>query len=64
MNNVRQRRNNVYMNNVRQRRNNVTIFNVEFHNVGKCRRNVVKMTISRKKSQIEYTEFKVLTTTS
>ena len=56
---------NVDMNNVRQRQKNVFIFNVEFHNVGKRRNNVVKMTISKKKNnklfQIEYTEFKVFT---
>ena len=57
------------MNNVRQRRNNVVIFNVEFYNVGKRQNNVVKMTTSKKnnnnkKIQIEYTEFKVLTTIS
>ena len=42
------------------------IFNVKFHNVSKRRNNVVKMTISKndkkKIFQIEYTEFKVLTT--
>ena len=59
---------NVDMNNIRQRRNNVVIFNVEFYNVGKPRNNVVKMTSSKKnkkkKFQIEYPEFKVLTTIS
>ena len=55
------------MNNVRQHLNNVVIFNVEFHNVGKRRNNVVKMTNSKKnkkKIQTEYPEFKVLTTIS
>ena len=54
------------MNNVRQRRNNVVIFHVEFHNIGQRWNNVVKTTISKKNQkksfQIEYTEFKVLTT--
>ena len=58
----------VDINNVRQRRNNVTIFKVEFHNVVKRPNNVLKMTISKKNKnkvfQIEYTEFKVLTTIS
>ena len=71
--NVEQHRNNVLrfnvdINNVRQRRNNVTIFKVEFHNVVKRPNNVLKMTISKKNKskifQIEYTEFKVLTTIS
>ena len=64
---------NVDMNNVRQRRENVTIFNVVFYNVVKRRNNVVKMTTSKKnkripgkiqigKIQVEYPEFKVLTT--
>ena len=52
------------MNKVKQRRNNIVIFSVEFHNVGKPRNKVVKMTISKKNKnksfQIEYTEFKVL----
>ena len=57
------------MNNVRQQRNNVFFFNVQFYNAGKRRNNVVKMTISKKDEknnifQIEYTEFKVLTTIS
>ena len=56
------------MNNVRQLQNNVVIFNVEFHNVAKLRNNVLKMIISKKNKknlfQIEYTEFKVLTTIS
>ena len=34
-----------------QRRNIVFIFNVEFHNVGKRRNNVVKMTISKKNNK-------------
>ena len=58
---------NVDMTKVRQHLNNVVIFNVEFHNVGKRRNNVVKMTDSKKnkkKMQIEYPEFKVLTTIS
>ena len=60
---------NVEMNNVRQQRNNVFFFNVQFYNAGKRRNNVVKMTISKKDEkkyifQIEYTEFKVLTTIS
>ena len=59
---------NIDMNNVRQRRNNVVIFNVEFYNVGKRRNNVVKMTASKKNkkklTQIEYPEFKILTTIS
>ena len=60
------------MNNFRQRRNNVAIFKVEFYNVGKRQNNVVKMTTSKKKKipvkikigkiQVEYLEFKVLTT--
>ena len=49
---------NVDMNNVRHHRNNVVIFNVQFQNVGKRRNNIVKMIIS----QIEHTEFIVLTT--
>ena len=64
---------NVDVNNVRQRRENAFIFNVEFYNVGKRRNNVVKMTTSKKnkripgkiqigKIQVEYPEFKVLTT--
>ena len=64
---------NVDVNNVRQRRENVFIFNVEFYNVGKRRNKVVKMTTSKKnkripgkiqigKIQVEYPEFKVLTT--
>ena len=36
---------------VRQRRNIVFIFNVEFHNVGKRRNNVVKITISKKNNK-------------
>ena len=56
----------VDMNNVGQRQNNVVIFNVEFYNFGKRRNNVVKMTASTKNKkkliQIEYPEFKVLTT--
>ena len=44
----------------------VVFFNVEFHNVGQRRDKVVKMTISessnKKSFQLEYTEFKVLTT--
>ena len=60
---------NVDMNNARQRRNNVVNFNVEFYNAGKLRNNVSKkMTVSKKNKkklfQIEYTEFKVLTTIS
>ena len=55
------------MSKVRQRRNNVTIFDVEFY-VGKRRNNVVKMTASKKNkkklTQIEYPEFKILTTIS
>ena len=54
---------------------NVVIFNVEFYNVGKRRNNVVKMTSSKKnkktpgkiqigKIQIEFLEFKILTTIS
>ena len=58
----------VDMNNVGQRQNNVVIFNVEFYNFGKRRNNVVKMTASTKNKkkliQIEYPEFKVLTTIS
>ena len=56
------------MSKVRQRRNNVTIFDVEFYNVGKRRNNVVKMIASKKNkkklTQIEYPEFKILTTIS
>ena len=56
---------NVDMNNVKQRRNNVFIFNVEFYNVGKRRNNVMKMTTSKKNKekviQIEYPKLKVLT---
>ena len=66
---------NVDVNNVRQRRENVFIFNVEFYNVGKRRNNVVKMTSSKKnkktpgkiqigKIQIEFLEFKILATIS
>ena len=53
-----------------QRRNKIVIFNIEFHNIGKRRNNIVKMTNSGKKkqkkiiTQIEYKEFKVLTTIS
>ena len=58
----------VDMNNVRQHWNNVVIFHVEFHNIGQRRNNAVKTTISKKNQgksfQIEYTEFKVLTTIS
>ena len=46
----------------------VVVFNVEFYKVGKRRNNVVKMTASKKNKkklgQIEYPEFKVLTTIS
>ena len=58
---------NVDINNVRQRRNNVVIFNVDINNFGNHRNNVVKMAISKKNKtsfQIEYTEFKVLSTIS
>ena len=59
---------NVDMNNFRQCQNNVVVFNVEFYKVGKRRNNVVKMTASKKNKkklvQIEYPEFKVLTTIS
>ena len=66
---------NVDMNNVRKRQNNVVIFNVEFYNISKRRNNVVNITASKKnkkiyrkihieKIQIEYPEFKVLTTIS
>ena len=53
------------MDNVRQCQNSVIIFNLEFHNVGQHRNNVVKMMISKKNKkqffQIEYTKFKFLT---
>ena len=58
VNNVKQRRINIDMNNLIQRGNNIVIFNSELHNISKRRNNVVK------KIQIEYTEFKVLTTIS
>ena len=57
---------NVDMNNVRQRRSNV-IFTGELHNAVKRQNNVLKMNFCKKKRkslQVEYTEFKVLTTIS
>ena len=38
--------------NVRQRRSNVVIFNIEFHNVGQPRNNIVKKTISKTNKKI------------
>ena len=56
------------MSNFRQCQNNVVVFNVEFYKVVKRRNNVLKMTASKKNKkklvQIEYPEFKVLTTIS
>ena len=55
---------NIDMNNVRQRRTKVVIFNVEFHNIGQCQRNVVKNEHFQKEQetksfQIECTELRV-----
>ena len=66
--NVKQRRINVVYFNVKQCRNNVVLFNFEIHNIGQRWNSVVKMIIFKKNKeklfQIEYIEFKVLTTIS
>ena len=61
---VKQRQiNNVYSSvdvNIRQRRNNVVLLNVEFHNVGQRRKNVVEMTVFKKNQKSYHFKFNTL----